>query len=450
MAVFALVDGNSFYASCQVAFDPSLRQRPVVVLSNNDGCIVAANDRAKGVDEQLKQAHQTFGQGGYQAARPESLMYQPYFKVKPFLDDMGAAVFSSNYELYADMSNRMHAILGTFSNRQEIYSIDESFLELSQVAHLDLTAYGQEIKRTVRQCLGLPVAVGIAPSRTLAKLANHLAKKVAGYDGVLDLTVLAPTTLEALLETVPVDKVWGIGRRLSPQLRELGVETACDLKRCDVKWVRSRFSVTVARIVRELNGESCLDAAEMPDGQRQIISSRSFGRPLTQLAPMQEAVSSYAARAAEKLRQQGRVCQAVTVSVRSSPFASKHAFYQASHTVPLIYPSDHTVLLVKQAKRALKRIWRVGVAYQKATVVLSGVAAKGAVQLDCFAPEPRYSPNERAERLMAVMDQLNQTWGRGTVQLASAGMQNGQAWRMRRERMSPRYTTRWDELPVVS
>ncbi|QAB15044.1 Y-family DNA polymerase [Hydrogenovibrio thermophilus] len=450
MAVFALVDGNSFYASCQVAFEPALRHRPVVVLSNNDGCIVAANARAKAVDELLKQQRGDFGPGGYRAARPDSLMYQPYFKVKPYLDRIQAVVFSSNYELYADMSSRMHALLGEFSRRQEIYSIDESFLDLSDVAHWNLTDYGQEIKRKVLQCLGLPVAVGLGHSRTQAKLANHLAKKHEAYQGVLDLTALTPLSVDLLLKQVTVDKVWGVGKRLSAKLVDQGILTAYDLKSCDLKWIRRCYSVTVERIVRELRGESCLGVNSHESSERQIISSRSFGRSVTEWEPMAQAVSAYVSRAGEKLRQQGKVCQFVTVSIRSSPYTKRGEPYQASQTVPLIYPSDNTVLLVKQAKRALQSIWRSGVFYQKASVVLSGVTGKGAVQMDCFAPDPKYSANARSDRLMSVVDGLNQTMGKGTIQLASEGMKNHQAWRMRRNLMSGRYTTRWDELRVVS
>ncbi|RUM90662.1 MAG: Y-family DNA polymerase [Thiomicrospira sp.] len=449
MAVFALVDGNSFYVSCQIAFEPALKNRPVVVLSNNDGCVVAANARAKAIDAFLKQQKKHFGSGGYKAARPESIMFQPYFKVKRYLDQINAVVFSSNYELYADMSSRMHSILSGFAVQQEIYSIDESFLDLSGMSLSDFTAYGQEMKRTVMQCLGLPVAVGFGSSRTLAKLANHLAKKQPNHQDVLDLTVLSEASLNALLKKVAIRDVWGIGKALSAKLEMQGVLSAYDLKVSDLKFIRKRYSITLERIVRELRGESCLSLGTLKTSDRQIISSRSFGNPVTEYAEMEQAVASYIVRAAEKMRAQNKVCQFVTVSIRTSPFQGRQRYYQNAQTLPLIYPSDSSVLLTKLAKRALKSIWQSGCAYQKAGVVLSGVTEKGAVQIDCFAPNPQYSANPKSDRLMQVMDSLNHSMGKGTVQLAAEGHKNGQAWQMKRSKMSKRYTTRWDELLTV-
>lgn len=449
MAVFALVDGNSFYVSCQMAFEPALKNKPAVVLSNNDGCVVAANAKAKEIDRLLKQQKTQFGPGGYHAARPESIMFQPYFKVKRYLDQIHAVVFSSNYELYADMSSRMHSILSGFAVQQEIYSIDESFLDLSGMSLSDFTLYGQEMKRTVMQSLGLPVAVGFGSSRTLAKLANHLAKKQAAYQEVLDLTVLSESSLNGLLKKVAIRDVWGIGKALSAKLEAQGVLTAYDLKMSDLKLIRKRYSITAERIVRELRGESCLSLGQLTTSDRQIISSRSFGQPVTDYFEMEQAVSTYIVRAAEKLRAQQKVCQFVSVSIRTSPFQNRERYYQNAQTLPLIYPSDSSVLLIKLAKRALKSIWRSGCAYQKAGVTLSGVAEKGAVQIDCFAPNPQYSANHKSDRLMQVMDSLNHSMGKGTVQLAAEGHKNDQAWQMKRSKMSKRYTTRWDELLTV-
>lgn len=449
MAVFALVDGNSFYVSCQIAFEPALKNRPVVVLSNNDGCVVAANARAKAIDAFLKQQKKHFGSGGYKAARPESIMFQPYFKVKRYLDQINAVVFSSNYELYADMSSRMHSILSGFSVQQEVYSIDESFLDLSGMSLSDFTAYGQEMKRTVMQCLGLPVAVGFGPSRTLAKLANHLAKKQSDHQGVLDLTMLSEGSLNALLKKVAIRDVWGVGKALSSKLETQGILSAYDLKVSDLKFIRKRYSITLERIVRELRGESCLSLGALTTSGQQIISSRSFGQPVTEYAEMEQAVASYIVRAAEKMRAQNKVCQFVTVSIRTSPFQGRQRYYQNAQTLPLIYPSDSSVLLIKLAKRALRSIWQSGYAYQKAGVVLSGVTEKSAVQIDCFAPNPQYSANPKSDRLMQVMDSLNHSMGKGTVQLAAEGRKNDQAWQMKRSKMSKRYTTRWDELLTV-
>ena len=294
MAVFALVDANSFYASCEIAFNPKLEQRPVVVLSNNDGCIVAANHIAKALAKQF--APKDFGRGGYQSAKPTSMMFQPYFKLEGFFKRFNTAVFSSNYELYGDMSSRMHQLLATFAARQEIYSIDESFLDLSGMEKWNLTEYGHSIKRCIKQGLGLPVAVGIGPSKTLAKLANHLAKKTAAHQGVLDLTALAPPVVDMLLKQVAVGDVWGVGRKLSEQLNTLGIKTALDLKQANVKSLRKRFSVVMERTIMELNGQACLSLEDVAPDKQQILSSKSFGQAVKDYAYLEQAVASYTDR----------------------------------------------------------------------------------------------------------------------------------------------------------
>lgn len=447
MSIFALVDGNSFYASCQEVFDPALKKRPVVVLSNNDGCIVAANKKAKALDVWLKQNHKHFGQGGYKAAHPESLMYQPYFKVKPYLQKMQAAVFSSNYELYADMSSRMHSIVGSFAHHQEIYSIDESFLNLTGMSASELPQYGLEIKQTVMQWLGLPVAVGIAPTRTLAKLANHLAKKHESYQGVLSLIGLSQEGMDFLLKQVKVANVWGIGRNLAQKLMAHNVYTAYDLKIADLSWVRKHYSIQVVKTVKELNGQPCLTSDTLAR-QKQIISSRTFGHPVTDFNDMAQAVASYVSRAAEKLRKQQSSCQFVAVYIRTNPYRDE-AFVKSTQSVTLVYPSDNTVLLVKQAKRALRAIWQEGCAYHKAGVVLSGIQKKGAVQLDCFSPDPKFTANPKADALMNVMDTLNLRYGSQTIHLGAIGSKTPAYWHMLRDNMSNRYTTCWEELPSV-
>ena len=451
MAIFALVDGNSFYASCQAAFDPSLQHRPVVVLSNNDGCVVAANARAKQIDAMLKQQAKNFGEGGYKSAKPNSIMYQPFFKVRPYLEQFNTAVFSSNYELYADMSSRMHSLLGQMAWRQEVYSIDESFLELTGMPIEELSDYGMQIKRFIDQCLGLPVAVGMAPSRTLAKLANHLAKKHAQHQGVLDLASLSEANLDYLLKQVSVEDVWGVGRKLSKKLLAQGILTAYDLKNQDLRWVRKRYSITVERLVRELRGQDCLGVEEVASEHRQIISSRSFGKPVTLLQEMEQAVATYVGRAAEKMRAQDKECLFVTVYIRTNRFDKKAVPYQPSETVSLIYPSDHSMLLVKLAKQALHRIWQEGLAYHKAGVVLSGVRPKQAFQLDCLTPTPCFLKDGKGQQLMMTVDQLNGAMGKGTLHLAAEGtyLEKQRSWRMRREAMSKRFTTHWDELLVV-
>lgn len=447
MPVFALVDANSFYASCEIAFNPKLEQRPVVVLSNNDGCIVAANKIAKDLAKQF--ASKDFGRGGYQSAKPTSMMFQPYFKLQGFLKRFNAAVFSSNYELYGDMSARMHRLLGSFAARQEIYSIDESFLDLSGMQKWNLTEYGHTIRRTIKQGLGLPVAVGIGHSKTLAKLANHLAKKIDHYDGVLDLTALSEPSVNALLKQVEVGDVWGVGRQLSAQLKAMHIHTAYDLKTANVKTLRKQFSVVMERTVMELNNQSCLSLEEVAPHKQQIVSSKSFGQPVTEYAYLEQAVSSYTARAAEKLRRQQSTCQYISVYIRTNPFKEHEPYYSQHHTYGLVYPTDNTLLLVKMAKRALKHIYQPGLVYQKAAITLSDIQPKGALQLDVFAPNPKYSANPKSDALMETLDKINQRMGRGTIQLAAEGLHHKQHWQMRRNLCSPRYTTRINEILTV-
>lgn len=447
MPVYALVDGNSFYASCQIAFQPQLKDRPVVVLSNNDGCIVAANQIAKDLEKQLIQPR-NYGAGGYYAARAESMMFQPYFKVAPLLQRHNSVIFSSNYELYADMSQRMHAITEQFGSRQEIYSIDESFLDFSQIPKSVLTEHALELKQRVFKWIGIPVAVGIGHSKTQAKLANHLAKKIPQFQGVLDLTGLSTETLDALYKQVKVGNIWGIGKRLSKQLMEKQINTAYDLKNANRKTLRKVFSVNMERTIRELNGEACLSFHETPDDKQNIVSSRSFGTLVSDFTQMREAISSYTATAAEKLRKQNSYCQLITVSIRTNPYQQQQPQYHNHYTLPLIYPSDSTILLTKMAHRALRKIWIHGYQYHKASIMLSKIQPKTTLQTDLFAPDPQYSGNPKSNRLMQTVDALNRQMGRHTIQLASSGLQQ-KHWKMNRRLMSPRYTTRWEDLLTI-
>lgn len=448
MAVFALIDGNSFYASCEMAFNPSVRERPVVVLSNNDGCIVAANAKAKALDQQLIGAQgRSLGSGGYYAATPQSMMYQPYFKVANLLQQHNTAVFSSNYELYADMSQRMHRIIGQFSPHQEIYSIDESFLELSTLPIEDFTHYARELKRRVWKWIGIPVAVGIAPTKTLAKLANHLAKQHAKMEGVLDWTSLSESTRILLLKQVKVGKVWGIGKKLSQKLEAQNIRTAYDLHQASPKSIRRTFSVQVERIVAELNGQACLALNETHADKQNIVSSRSFGRLVSDLDSLKQAVATYTATAAEKLRQQQCVCGRVSVMITTPRFQTQELQYRNVYQIPLITPSDNSALLSKVAIQALQQIWRPEFRYQKAAVILSTIRPKGVVQEDLFTPQANASI--KSDALIQVMDQLNHRMGKNTLRLANCGLQRQAHWKMKRDHMSPRCTTRWNELLSV-
>ncbi|MBN2646581.1 MAG: Y-family DNA polymerase [Thiotrichales bacterium] len=451
-SIFALVDGNAFYASCQMVFEPSLQGRPVVVLSNNDGCIVAANAEAKQLNAELMARVHSLGSGGYASAMPDNMMFQPYFKVKWLLDRHHAKVFSSNYELYADMSNRMHQLLGQFAPRQEIYSIDESFLELSglhpSLYPQGLCAYGQQIRHRVRQDLGLPVAVGFGSTKTLAKLANHLAKKKSVYQGVCDLTAFDETRLSECLAQVSVAAVWGVGKRLSARLQQEGITTAQDLRCANSARLRAKYGVVLARTAAELNGHSCLALEEVAAAKKQLRVSRSFAHPVTDRQQMAEILVSYSSRAAEKLRREGAVAQLVTVFLRTNPF-SEDPYYAPSLSVSLHHPTDNSIQFAKVVKRLLVQIWREGVRFHKAGVLFSDLQPNSRLQYDLFATPARFVDSPQQTQLMQLMDELNHRHGRGSVFLAASGASRAQTWPMARTLLSPRYTTRWEDLPVA-
>jgi DNA polymerase V len=423
MPVFALVDCNNFYASCEKLFEPKLADVPVVVLSNNDGCVVARSAEVKALGIP---------------------MGVPWFKMREEAKRYGIVAFSSNYALYADMSNRVVEVLEDFSPNLEVYSIDESFLSLDGFPPATFEAYGREIRERVAKWLGLAVCVGIGPSKTLAKLANHCAKKnLAGSAGVCDFTRLGEAELSALFSRIDVSEVWGVGRKIDAKLQAMGITTVADLRNADPETVRTKFSVVLERTVRELNGVSCLDLEEVAPDKQQIMCSRSFGERIYERTELGEAVSSYVGRAAEKLRKQEALAGALTVFVRTSPFNSKEPQYQKTMTVPLPEATDDTLELVGWALRILKRIYRPGFAYQKAGCMLSDIRPRSMAQASLFAPES----DGRSERLMAAMDAINGRWGRGTMRVAAEGIEK--AWRMKRGKLSPRYTTEWTELATV-
>ncbi|MFA6310001.1 MAG: Y-family DNA polymerase [Sterolibacterium sp.] len=418
----ALVDGNNFYVSCERVFNPKLEGKPVVVLSNNDGCAVARSAEVKALGVK---------------------MGEPWFKMRDLAKQHGILALSSNYALYADMSNRMMTVLSQFSPDQEVYSIDECFLGLDGFQHLDLVEYGQAMRQRVRQWVGIPVCVGIAETKTLAKLANHCAKKShAGKDGVCDLTRLTETELSQLFSKIGIREIWGVGPRLTEQLVGRGIATVADLRKSDAKTLRREFSVVLERTIAELNGIPCMDLEEVVPNKQQIMSSRSFGQYVYDLAPLQEAVASYIAIAAEKLRSQGSVAGMVQVYVRTNPHKADAPQYQRGLTVPLTEASDDTLLLTRAALWGLKKLYRPGYAYQKAGVALLNLSAAGAPQMDLF------STAKDNTRVMAVMDRINGMWGRGTLHSAAEGVNRD--WRMKREKVSPGYTTRWDQLPLVT
>lgn len=422
MPVFALVDCNNFYASCEKLFDPKLASKPVVVLSNNDGCVVARSAEVKALGIP---------------------MGVPWFKIQKEAKQYGIVAFSSNYALYADMSNRVVEVLGQFTPNLEVYSIDESFLDLSGF-NRDLVEYGQEIRQRIQQWLGLAVCVGIAPSKTLAKLANHCAKKgLAGSGGVCDFTTMTEPQIIQLFAGIDVGEVWGVGRKIEARLANMDITTVLQLREADPDLIRSKFSVVLERTVRELRGVSCLDLEEVAPDKQQIMCSRSFGQYVYDRDQLEEVVASYVARAAEKLRRQASLAGALMVFIRTNPFSPKVPQYQRSLTIPLPEATADTRVLVMWALKLLRHIYRPGFAYQKAGVMLSELRPKAMAQASLFIdPE-----TDRGQRLMATLDVINHRWGRGTLRSAAEGMEK--PWQMKRQRLSPSYTTDWQGLPAA-
>lgn len=374
-------------------------------------------------------------------------MGAPWFKLQDQARQHGIVAFSSNYELYADLSDRVVQVLRQFTPNLEVYSIDESFLALDGLGHLDLADYGRQIRERVLQWVGLPGCVGIGFSKTQAKLANHCAKKgLAGEDGVCNLLALSAGDQDDLLGSIEVGEVWGVGRKIDARLQEMGISSVRDLRDADPVMIRSRFSVVLERTVRELNGVSCLSLEEVAPDKQQIMCSRSFGEPVYELDDLLDAVATYMSRAAEKLRQQQGVAAALMVFIQTNPFKPEEPQYHPSMTVPLPDPTSDTRVLVQWAQRVAKRLYRRGYAYKKAGVMLSGIQPEGVTQGSLF--DSPSSTDAKAGNLMALMDGINQKWGRGAIRLAAERQHH--PWQMRRDRMSPRYTTSWDELPSVT
>ncbi len=421
MPVFALVDCNNFYASCEKLFRPDLKDTPVVVLSNNDGCVVARSREAKLLG--IK-------------------MGVPVFQIKSEMQRHGILAFSSNYALYADLSSRVMRTLEEMAPRVEVYSIDEAFLDLTGIeSAISLVEFGQQVRERIGHWIGITVCVGIAPTKTLAKLANHAAKKYPATQGVVDLT--NPDRQRRLLALVPVDDVWGVGRRLSKRLNALGITTALDLANASPRAIRDQFSVVLERTVRELNGESCIELEDIPPTKKQIVCSRSFGIKVTQFELLREAVCEYATRATEKLRKEQRQAKVMTVFIRTSPFKDNEPQYSNSASGELLIPSCDTRDFIELANHLLKRIWKDGFRYAKAGVMLSDFYDPGMFQPGLFDD---VSTRSNSQQLMSVLDTINQS-GAGKVFFAGQGTKKD--WSMKREHLSPAYTTRWDQLPRV-
>ncbi|WP_313127870.1 translesion error-prone DNA polymerase V subunit UmuC [Stutzerimonas nitrititolerans] len=416
--MFALIDCNSFYASCERVYRPWLDGVPVVVLSN-DGCVIARTHEAK---------------------RLGIPMGAPYFKWRHQLRDWGVVCFSSNYELYGQMSARVMTTLEGMFPRLEVYSIDEAFADLTGLPG-DMAALGREARARVLMWTGIPVGVGIGPTKTLAKLANWAAKTWRKSEGVIDLR--DPSRRDRLLQITEVSEVWGVGRRLTARLKPLGIKTAWDLAQYDPASLRQQFSVVLEKTARELRGISCLHLAEVEPPRQMICSSKMFGARVRELPPIRQAVAAYVSKAAEKLRAQGSLAGTLQVAIRTGMHNPNQPRYANAINCPLPYPTDDTRVLAAAAVRGLDAIYRPGYAYSKAEVLLMDLRQRGEFTDDLFAAAPRLG----ADRLMDVVDRINAQEGRGTVRLGR--IPAAPKWAMRREMMSQRYTTRWDELMVV-
>ncbi|MGP9631131.1 Y-family DNA polymerase [Halomonas sp. AOP42-C1-46] len=424
--MIALIDCNNFYVSCERVFNPALEGRPVGVLSNNDGCVVARSNELKALGVEMGTAKHLLA---------------------PFIRRQ-AILLSSNYALYGDMSRRVTEVLTEFSPDVEVYSIDESFVGFHGFDSASLEAYGQRLRETVRQWTGIPVSVGFAPTRVLAKLANHAAKKHPGYrdQGVCLLTADSPAT-QALLKQLPVTELWGIARRTGERLRIMGIETAWQLREADPKQIRRHFSVVQERIVWELRGQPSIQLDDMSQPKEQIMVSRSFGRLTNNPYDLREALRQHAARAGEKLRKQHGVTSAVMVFMRTNPFRSDLPQYSNRAVISLERPTDDSRDLIHAAVQGLRKLWRKGYAYHKAGVMLLDLSPKANRQLTLTETPQTETEAKRSERLMATVDRLNRELGRGTIQLGLP--RAGNAWALRSEHRTPRYTTRWDELVNV-
>jgi DNA polymerase V len=415
--IFALVDCNNFYVSCERIFNPKLQGRPVVVLSNNDGCIVARSNEAKALG---------IGMG------------VPAFEVEDILEENNVEVFSSNYALYADMSSRVMKTLSRFTPDIEVYSIDEAFLNLAGF-NCSLSDYGGKICRTVEKWTGIPVTVGIGRTKTLAKIANRIAKHSGKVDRVEDLA--DTVSLSEILAAIPVEKIWTVGIKTAIKLKRAGIKTALDLQRADINWVRQKFGILGVRTVYELRGISCYPLEQNPPVKKSIAVSRSFGKPVESIEELKEAIASYCSRGGEKLRQHGLAAGLMTVYVTTSRFVENKYFN--SHTTEFDVATSDTTELIGGALRCIGKLYRRGFLFKKAGIVLNGLVSKERIQGNLFDSVDR----EISRRLMRAIDAVN---SRLNCPLRWAAEGLCQPWKARFNRRSYRYTTRWDELPPVA
>ena len=419
--MFALIDCNSFYASCEKIFRPDLKHRPIVVLSNNDGCVIARSPEAKkmGIN-----------------------MTQPWYQVKDQYLSKGGVVFSSNYEFYADISNRVMNVLSDLRPEIDIYSIDEAFLDLRTFRkNIDLVNFAYDCKKRIKDWIGVPVSIGIAPTKTLAKLANKVAKDDPRFDGVVILS--EPRIIRHFLKSMPIEKIWGIGRKLTAKLENIDIKTAYDLSQVDSRLIGDNFNVVLERTVRELKGQSCITLHDFMEPKKQIMVSRSFGRSIRSKSVLSEAISFHASRAAEKLRHEKQKCRLITAFIRSNRFNTRVRQIYAAKSFELVHPTDDTRIIIKNANRILDQIFADGYQYAKAGILLSDFTNKYGYQMSLF---DKKRDEKMASRLMETVDYIN------LMEIAKIGFGNQgyrNTWRMKREIKSNRYTTKIEEIPIT-
>lgn len=425
--VFALVDVNNCYVSCERMFNPSLSDKPVIVLSNNDGCAVARSNEAKALG--IK-------------------MGVPLFQIKDIVQKHNVQVLSSNYALYAEMSRRFHKILGQYvtESEQEIYSIDECFLDLTAYyKHYDLTKYGQDMRQKILKWIGLPVCVGIGKSKTEAKIANHIAKKNPSFNGVCDLVNMDLCNKEDYLAQIEVSEVWGVGRKHSKKLQTMNINTVLDLASADPREMQKLFSIVMARTVAELQGISCIEIEHTPPSKKQIVASRSFGSRVTELTDLKEAISMYAQDACTRLRSEGLLCGTIIAFVQSNPFDPNVPFYNKSVSYTFPEPTDFAPELAKAATLMLNHIYKAGIKYKKCGVLLTCLEPKSGHTYDLLTD---FDEIEKKERLMKAMECVHQKFGKKKIGIGPCFVPN-RNWSMSRDKLS-KNPFKWDELLTIS
>lgn len=425
--IFALVDVNNCYVSCERVFQPELNNRPVIVLSNNDGCAVARSQEAK--DLGIK-------------------MGVPLFQIRDIVERHNVVVLSSNYSVYAEMSKRFMAILRTYvtESEQEVYSIDECFLNLTAyIANYDLTTYCQHMKDRIWQWIGLPVCIGIGRSKTEAKIANHIAKKNKPFNGVCNLVAMDPCNKESYLSSIDVSEVWGVGRQYSKKLNNMGINTVLDLACTEPREMQKHFSIVMARTVYELQGISCIEIEHSPPTKKQIISSKSFGKKVTELIDLQEAVSLYMQNAVVRLRKDRLLCGCIIVFAQSNPFDKHRPFFNRSQSLPVSVPTDNVLTMVQIATFLMRHLYARGIEYKKCGVILTGLEPKDTFNYDLLTD---WDKVEKDENLMTTIEQVVEKFGKHKIAVGSCRLPN-RGWSMTRDKLTQNYFS-WEGLPKIN